>query len=133
MMCPITQGAGLGQRSEQQPFQLWPVGESGSHHRAEPAVCGERDGQGGQGPSASSPSTPERMLSLSLGRSLSNEENSCPCPQKAELKGQPLAFSAVPACMGLRQRWQHRPRNTTVGTGLAQSLMWLGIRPRQAG
>lgn len=44
-----------------------------------------------------------------------------------------LSLYAVPACVGLRQRWQHRPRNTTVGTGLAQSLTWLGIRPRQAG
>lgn len=98
-MCPIIQGARLGQRSEQQPFQLWPVGESGSHHQAEPpAACGERDGQGGQGPSASSPSPSERMLSLSFGSSLSNEENSCPCPQKADLRSQPLACSAFPLC-----------------------------------
>ena len=40
-----------------------------------------------------------------------DEENSCPCHQKADLKGQPLAFSAfpVPACVSPCQRWQRGP------------------------
>ena len=35
----------MGQRSEEQPFQLWSVGESGGHPQAEPVCVGRGMGR----------------------------------------------------------------------------------------
>lgn len=79
-------------------IQLRPVGKSGGHQLAEPALCQGKGCAGWAGtPSIPYPAAPQGPP-LSLRHSLSKEENTCPCPQKSDLKGQPLAFSAFPLC-----------------------------------
>lgn len=59
-------------------------------------MCQEKEWAGQAGTPCFPHPTPPQGPPLSLGHSLSKEENTCPCPQKSDLKGQPLAFSAFP-------------------------------------
>lgn len=147
LLCGLSRhpGSRLGQSSGEQPFSFDPLAKVGATTQRSLLYVWGRNGQGGQGPSASPTQPLRRGCPFPSGTLCQKRKTPAPVTRSLILKvSQPLAFSAFPLCYSREghssvcgsvsdrtaQAHAHRP---WVCPHWVQDLAGSRVRPRWAG